>query len=137
MKALSIKQPWVHAILHEGKDLENRTWRTKHRGWIALHASAKADKGVKFPRKIAVPALEKENFSAILGVARIVDVVEKSRSPWFHRYSDGTVNYGWVLEEVIALPKPVPCKGNRGLWNVAPGDLRRIRKQLPQIDFSL
>jgi hypothetical protein len=25
MKAMTIKQPWVHAILHEGKDVENRT----------------------------------------------------------------------------------------------------------------
>jgi hypothetical protein len=25
-KALTIKQPWVHAILHQGKDIENRSW---------------------------------------------------------------------------------------------------------------
>jgi hypothetical protein len=40
MKALSIKQPWVHAILHEGKDIENRSWQRSFRGWLALHASA-------------------------------------------------------------------------------------------------
>jgi hypothetical protein len=39
MKAPSIKQPWVRAILREGKDIENRTWQSKHRGSIALHAS--------------------------------------------------------------------------------------------------
>jgi hypothetical protein len=27
MKAMSIKQPWVHVILHKGKDIENRTWQ--------------------------------------------------------------------------------------------------------------
>jgi len=26
MKALSIKQPWVYAILNEGKDIENRSF---------------------------------------------------------------------------------------------------------------
>jgi hypothetical protein len=31
MKAMSIKQPWVHAILHEGKDIENRSWQ-RHLG---------------------------------------------------------------------------------------------------------
>ncbi len=27
MKALSIRQPWAWAILHAGKDVENRSWR--------------------------------------------------------------------------------------------------------------
>ena len=27
MKALSVKQPWVYAILREGKDIENRSWQ--------------------------------------------------------------------------------------------------------------
>ena len=40
MKALTIKQPWVHAILHEGKDIENRSWQRSFRGWLAIHASA-------------------------------------------------------------------------------------------------
>jgi hypothetical protein len=31
MKALTIKQPWVHAILHEGKDIENRSWQRNFR----------------------------------------------------------------------------------------------------------
>jgi hypothetical protein len=39
MKALSIKQHWVYAILREGKDIENRSWKRDFRGWIALHAS--------------------------------------------------------------------------------------------------
>jgi hypothetical protein len=135
MKALSIKQPWVHAILHEGKDLENRSKRTSHRGWIALHASGTHHKEAKFPKRIHLPEMEEKDYSAILGVARIVDVVEKSRSPWFYRPDDGTVNYGWVLEEVKALPEPIPCKGKLGLWDVAPADLRKIKKQLPGIEF--
>lgn len=135
MKALSIKQPWVHAILHEGKDLENRSKRTSRRGWIALHASATAHKEAKFPKRLRLPELEEKDYSAILGLARIVDVVDKSRSPWFYRPEDGSVIYGWVLEEVIALPEPIPCKGKLGLWAVAPADLRKIKKQLPSIEF--
>jgi hypothetical protein len=33
MKALTIKQPWIHAILREGKDIVNRTWKRDFRGW--------------------------------------------------------------------------------------------------------
>jgi hypothetical protein len=50
MKALSIKQPWVHAILHEGKDIENRSWRRDFRGWLALHAAAQPRRNAVFPR---------------------------------------------------------------------------------------
>ena len=38
MKALSIRAPWWFAILHFGKDIENRTWATNFRGTVYLHA---------------------------------------------------------------------------------------------------
>jgi hypothetical protein len=39
MKAISIQQPWIHAIFREGKDIENRSWQRSFRGWVAIHAS--------------------------------------------------------------------------------------------------
>src|SRR5262245_59918085 len=39
MNALSIRQPWCWAILHAGKDVENRNWRTIFRGRFAIHAA--------------------------------------------------------------------------------------------------
>ena len=39
MKCLSILQPWAWAIIHGGKDVENRTWRTAYRGPLLIHAS--------------------------------------------------------------------------------------------------
>ena len=38
MKALSLTQPMAWAIFH-GKDVENRTWPTKFRGKVYIHAS--------------------------------------------------------------------------------------------------
>jgi len=136
MKALSIRQPWLHAILTEGKDIENRTWQTKHRGWIALHASGKPMKDVEFPGRLKTPELKELDYSAICGIARVLDVVTKSRSKWFFRYDDGTVNYGWVLGEVIPLKTPIECRGSLGLWTVEAGIVRKIKKQLPGIDFD-
>ena len=137
MKALSIKQPWVWAILNAGKDVENRTWTTKHRGWIALHASAKPMPATDddFPGRIRCPDLKSLDYSAICGVARVVDITPKSRSKWFWRPDDGTINYGWVLDDVIPLPKPIDCKGTLGLWTVPPNIVRAIKRQLPK-DFS-
>lgn len=39
MYALTIKPLWLWAILRAGKDCENRSWNTKFRGRILLHAS--------------------------------------------------------------------------------------------------
>jgi hypothetical protein len=42
--ALSVRQPWAWAIIHAGKDIENRSWQAvnhglRRRGRIAVHAS--------------------------------------------------------------------------------------------------
>src|SRR5213592_4281271 len=55
MKALTIKQPWVHAILREGKDIENRSWQRRFRGWLAIHASAQPRRGAEYPRGVLIP----------------------------------------------------------------------------------
>jgi hypothetical protein len=38
-RAISIRQPWAYAILHLGKDVENRPMRTHYRGRIFIQAS--------------------------------------------------------------------------------------------------
>lgn len=39
MKALSIRQPWASLIVMGIKDIENRTWPTRHRGSVLVHAA--------------------------------------------------------------------------------------------------
>jgi hypothetical protein len=132
LKALSIKQPWVHAILREGKDIENRSWQRDFRGWIALHASGKPQKGDAFPSGIKCPDLDTLDYSAICGIARVVDIVTKSRSKWFNQPPHGYINYGWVLADITPLREPIECKGALQLWNVPPNILRSIKRQLPK-----
>jgi hypothetical protein len=38
--ALSLRQPWAWAVVHGGKDIENRVWSTKFRGEFLIHAAA-------------------------------------------------------------------------------------------------
>jgi hypothetical protein len=84
MKALSIRQPWAWAIIHAGKDVENRTWNTKFRGTFAVHASAQAASDWEFPRGAPKPG-EKEGWvkGAIIGFVDLVDVVDRHRSKWY------------------------------------------------------
>ena len=136
MKAMTIKQPWVHAILCEGKDMENRSWQRTFRGWLALHASATPNRYAEFPRGHLVPDFDTLDYSAICGVARVVKIVTKSRSKWFSRPDDGSINFGWVLGDVTALKTPIPCKGALGLWNIPPKILREIQRQLPKLELD-
>jgi hypothetical protein len=136
MKALSIRQPSLHAILYLGKDIENRPRRTTHQGWLALHASAKPRLEAVFPRGIRVPDLDALDYSAICGVARVVNVVTESHSKWFWHPTDGSTNYGWVLAHVTPLKTPIPCKGALGLWKVSAKVFREIQRQLPKLKFD-
>jgi hypothetical protein len=62
MKALSIKQPWVWAILNVGKDIENRTWmlsqnRGRHEGRSIYSVSRTARKLLlRVPSVLCAPA---------------------------------------------------------------------------------
>lgn len=50
MKALTVQQPWAWAIIHGGKDVENRTQAWSYRGPLAIHAGARwSERGARSP----------------------------------------------------------------------------------------
>lgn len=124
MKVLTIRQPWAWAILFAGKDIENRSWQTHYRGPLAIHAGSKIESDATLPRRARAPEPDDLVCSAILGVVDLVDVVEKSRSPWFNG------PFGLVLRNPRPLSKPLPCKGRLGLWSLTPSELRRLQSLL-------
>lgn len=104
MKALSIRQPWAHRILHAGKDVENRTWPTRFRGFILIHASKGVDtEDREDVRRFNLP------LGGIVGVMEIVDCVTAMDSNWFFG------PYGFVIRNARALPF-IPCRGELGLF---------------------
>src|SRR5687767_9679559 len=113
MKAISIQQPWAWAILHAGKDIENRSWTTSFRGRIAVHATRLQPRW-KLPPGVRPPREGELVLGAILGTVELVDVVRESRSPWF------IGPYGFVLRNPRPLPQPIPCRGNLRLWTLPP-----------------
>lgn len=104
MKALSIRQPWASAIINGGKDIENRSWKTKYRGRFLIHASLKSDKNAPKELWDYVPT-DTPIMGGIIGSVELVDVVESSDSKWFQGPR------GFVLKN----PEPIdfiPCHGN-------------------------
>lgn len=105
IKALSINQPYPHHIFHNGKDVENRDWPTKGRGWFIIHAGvSKSELDMTNPKEAAMPR------GGIVGMAKIVDCVTSMDSPWFFG------KYGFVLR--CAFPVPlIPCRGMLGFFS--------------------
>ena len=97
MKALSVQQPWAWAIIHAGKDIENRTWKTRQRGIIAIHASGKVQREAILPRRSTKPQPDDFLCGAIIGVVERVAVVTRHRSQWFQ----GPCGF------VLANPRPL------------------------------
>jgi hypothetical protein len=124
MKALSVQQPWAWAIVHGGKDIENRTWKTHQRGIVAMHASGKVPRNAKLPRRSKMPQSDELLCGAILGVVEIMDVVSSHRSKWF----EGP--WGFVLANPRPLARPIPCKGKLGLWKLPRSLLRKVEQEL-------
>ncbi|WP_417816434.1 hypothetical protein [Thalassospira alkalitolerans] len=102
--ALSVRQPWGHRILFEGKDIENRDRRTKIRGTIFLHSALTIkDDGKELAERLRLPV------GGLIGLVDIVDCVTKYDSKWFF----GPVGYK------LANPRPmpfVPCRGMPGFF---------------------
>ena len=115
MKALSIKQPWAHAILNCGKNIENRTWRTNYRGKLLIHAGKNIDKEsyyfLHYQMKIHVPEDAALLVGGIVGIVEIVECVSSSASPWF------SGPFGFVLSNPVTLPF-FPCPGRLGFFDV-------------------
>jgi hypothetical protein len=131
VKALSIRQPWAWAVLHAGKDVENRDWQPRNpclrfRGEFLIHASLGMTRAEyenclafmhdvsdthPFPTGLTLPRFEELRRGGIVGKARVVDIVDQHSSPWFFGPK------GLVLADVQALPF-TPLKGALGFFNV-------------------
>lgn len=115
MRALSIRQPWAWLIIHGGKDIENRTWKTTLRERIYVHAGKAIDyNAIRYVKEhfpnIKLPA--KFETGGVIGEVTIADCVTEHDSPWF----EGP--FGFVLKN----PKPmkfINLKGKLGFFKVS------------------
>lgn len=158
MKAISIRQPWIWAILSAGKRVENRPRPWAHRGPILLHASkgmTKAEYNLfamwwvrDFPRRTIssypkLPDMAELQRGGIIGKAHVLDCIKRP-------YALGDVlpigvtpaqaelsvrpwftgPYGLVLGHVEAIPF-IPFPGQLGLFEV-PDEIVVPKREIPE-----
>ena len=119
MKAITIKEPFASLIIEGHKKYEYRSWKTKYRGKILIHAGLG-----KYPGDMS--RFDSYEFSPnkgfILGEAEIVDcilVTEEIKKellkedPIINKHAEG---YAFKLANIKKYNKPIPAKGKLSLW---------------------
>lgn len=139
MKAITIIQPWATLIALGEKRYETRSWPTKYRGPIAIHAGKKIDKDAFMDfeinsalRKHGIYTADDLPTGAVVATAELKDCL-KSVDTWtdgyilengvyvyspeyeFGEFTPG--RYAWEMVDVHQLPEPILAKGQQGLWN--------------------
>jgi hypothetical protein len=122
VKTLSVRQPWAFAILHLGKDIENRSWPTDYRGPLAIHASKPIDRQAvgDLERWLEIKINDNELVTgAVVGTVNLVDCLppdgpgDESPGEWAERGQ-----YHWLLDNPRPLERPIPRLGKLGLFEV-------------------
>ena len=116
MKALSLTQPMAWAIFN-GKDVENRTWSTRFRGRVYIHASEGFNREhydwiSANENRLGCILPQPEDFihGALIGEVDIIDCVTDHGSRWF------AGPYAFVLANPIPYPYALPCRGSLGFF---------------------
>ena len=108
MKCISIKGDWAIKIFTGEKTIETRTWKTKHRGLILLHASQRP----------------KSNISGKVFAIAILDSCvpmekEHEENACVEVYDNA---WAWILKGIVPII-PFPMKGQLGLYNIKEPDI--------------
>ncbi len=123
MKVLTIKQPWATLIMQGNKRFEFRSWQTKYRGELLIHAGKGIDKEAM--KRLAKYIPEEMPTGKILGKVTLVDCIKMSpelkemllkENKDIYTDSSFKANYGWKLENVEVFDKTIEVKGKLSLW---------------------
>jgi putative activating signal cointegrator 1 len=142
MKALTIRQPYASLVVSVDqygvpfKSVETRSWKTKYRGPVAIHAGKYRPDMFFMGMKERVSdifayaglygdqALSNLPYGAVIGKATLVDCIpieqlygteyDTAQERAFGDWGEG--RYGWILENPIRYVTPIPQTGKQGLW---------------------
>ena len=131
MKALSVTQPWATLIATGQKQIETRSWGTRYRGPLYIHAAKRFPAYAKtfalevYGNPVGLPTLP---LGAIVAMAYLSDVrpteemlpVVTALEAKYGDFSPG--RYAWILTNLVQI-EPFPCKGALGLFEIAAGAL--------------
>lgn len=125
---VTVRQPWASAILYAGKDVENRRWRPAGAPMrLVVHAAREADQEAIGEAPAELPHITARG--VLLGDVMVLGShrCEGQCSPW----ADPGL-WHWELHDPRPLARPVPARGERGLWRLA-DPTPYLRERTPRV----
>jgi hypothetical protein len=134
MYVLSLLQPWATLVVIGAKTIETRSWSTRHRGPLLIHASL-GKAGEIFASdplfKKYILEFDKLPFGKIIGSVRLEKILRTQdfdlndsamnaltfEEKAFGDYTSG--RYGWLLSDPVEFKNPIPARGMPGLWKAS------------------
>jgi hypothetical protein len=121
---LSVRQPWASYLVSGLKTVELRSWSTRHRGWIWIHAGKKLDLDA-----VKLLQLRGDDFSrgGLVGLAKLEDcVLFESEEEWLRLRDEhlspgfypGTC-FGWRFSDSFVIDRIIECPGELGLFHIS------------------
>lgn len=133
MKALSFHQPRAEQVIRGDKTLDVRTWQASYRGALAVHASGERRdercRALGFdPAALA--------YGALVGTVELTGIVALDEAAyealrdqhWLDTPFPGAPCYGWRLANPCRFDAPIPCRGQRRLFDVETESSTQARK---------
>ncbi len=133
IKALSFRQPWAELILQGRKTMDLRTYNTRHRGRILIHAAQTVESEACRSHDIDPSAVTAGAFVGSVTVVDVVPLTEELYAATRDQHLGGRHfqpgMFGWVLADPMRLPQPIPAPGRTNLFtvDVEIGDWRLAR----------
>lgn len=143
MKALTLWQPWASLVALGVKTIETRSWATRYRGELAIHAAKRpadpadmirlvADNRDVFDRWLVAGLITEDRtadcypMGAVVATCNLVACVSVGQLTTdghevtaeelsFGDYTAG--RYAWILRDVRPVNPPVSVSGRQGLWD--------------------
>ncbi len=136
MKVLTVRQPWAYAIIHLGKDVENRKWRSDYSEPLLIHAGLHRESNYHemlleyLSRPPSEENLQKIPHGCIVGVVELKRIVKGSKSKWAAK---GKRFWHWELSKPRPI-RPVKCTGRLGLWTPPAAIVKQFPQWLKMLD---
>lgn len=147
MKALTIWQPHASMLAIGLRRIETRSWSTRYRGPLLIHAAKRWDSGRAIECAKAIDASRSyrhaltigqaaiadlsfgESLGCVLAIANLVDCIpipEPTGTELDKMFGGfGAGRFGWVLEDTLVV-HPTPMTGAQGLWEYKGPELIEI-----------
>ncbi len=122
LKVLTLRQPWATLVAEGIKKYEFRSWKTKYRGKVLIHAGTGIDKedmkkyenmNLEFPSRKIIAIVEIEDCLE-LNEQLNKKIITENNIAYGNKVRTG---YAWKLKNIKKLDYDKEVNGQLGLWN--------------------